>query len=144
VIAEKTCRFESSLATTVDEDGEFAFTAAIPASYVVFYDPTGEAIESWKEIDGVEMILDLEGLLPQNPAASTVDGELYDTFGGGGEITIHEGSELGIIDGKMAIVKGSITSEEYHLTMDFPDSEPITVEIRPGKTTELEFRTWIH
>ncbi len=139
VTAEKTCSLKANLVTEVKEDGSFELTNVPPASYVVLYDPSGKAMPGWKDIDGLEMILNLEGLSGFPSSART---ELFSTFGGGGGITMQEGTSLEFEDGVVVGGDGSIISEKYGLTVDFREGKPIIIQVQPGRTTEVEIRAW--
>lgn len=139
VVGEKTCVLQADLVSISGEDGKFELTEVLPGSYVVLYDPSAKASSSWKEIDGLEMILKLEGLSGFPSSART---ELFSTFGGGGGIRFQKGTTLEFKDGVVVGGDGSIRSEKYGLTMDFHEGKPITIEIQLGKITELEIRAW--
>ena len=139
VVGEKTCVLQADLVSISGEDGELELTEVPPGSYVVFYDPSGKASSGWKEIDGLEMILNLQGLMPIPSADRT---ELFSTFGGEGTIRVQKGLTLGFDENGVFSGDGSIISERYGLTMDFYEGKPITTEVQPGKTTELEIRAW--
>ena len=133
------CVLQADLASISGKDGNFEITEVPPGLYVVFYDPSGKASSGWKDIDGVEMILNLEGLSPFPSPART---ELFSTFGGGGSILLQKATVLAWDEDGVFKGDGSIISEEYDLAMDFHEGKPITVEIELGKTTELEIRAW--
>lgn len=135
VSGEKKCTLKANLVTIVNEDGSFQFTEVPPGSYVIFYDPSGEAISKWKNIDGLEVSVNIEGLSP-NKEAARARAELISTFGGGGKITMTKGSSLEFQGGIVTGGNGSIISHEYGLTMDYREGKPIMFEIQPGKTVE--------
>jgi len=137
-VGEKTCVLQADLVSISGEDGSFALTEVAPGSHVVFYDPSGEASGGWEEIDGSEMILNLEGL---SGFASPARTELFSTFGGGGDILWQKGTSLEFTAGGV-VGDGSIISEKYGLTMDFYEGKPITIEIQPGQITDLEIKAW--
>jgi hypothetical protein len=140
IIAEKKCRLEANLVISVNKDGSFQLTNVPSGRYVIFYNPSGDAVGNWKKIDGKELSLKLEGLSQLQSAARK---ELFSTFGGEGEISIAAGTQLEFsMTSDNVIVKGSgsITSVKYSLTMDFHEGEPISVEIVAGKVTEIDIQ----
>lgn len=141
VVAEQTCMLRADLVSISTEEGSFELTEVPPGSYVVFYNPSAEASSTWEELDGLEMILKLEGLgLSRFPSPART--ELFSTFGGGGSITWQKGTSIGFDDAGVLEGDGSIISEEHGLTMDFHEGKPITVEVQPGETTAIEIRAW--
>jgi hypothetical protein len=139
VVAENTCALRAELASATGREGGFELTEVPPGSYVVFYNPSAEASSRWKELDGLEMILKLEGL---SGFPSPAREELFSTFGGGGSITWQKGTSIGFDDDGALEADGSIISEEHRLIMDFHEAKPITIEVRPGETTSIEIRAW--
>jgi hypothetical protein len=137
VVDEQKCSLKAGLVTTVMEDGCFELVDIPPATYIVFFDPSGKATLSWKEIDGLEMILKLEGLAR---FPGTARDELFSTFGGNGAITIKKGFSLEFKEDGRFGGDGSVISDKYGLTMDFHEGKPIMAEIQPGKITEIEIQ----
>ncbi|OGO04159.1 MAG: hypothetical protein A2Y60_02955 [Chloroflexi bacterium RBG_13_54_9] len=140
VTADKKCSLKANLVTTVNEDGSFEIINIPPGSYVVFYGPSGKASSGWKDIDGLEMILNLDGL--NDPPGSVSFEELKSTFCGGGGMTIKRGTIFEFRGHIVVPMEGGIISEKYGLTMDFPEGKPITVDVQPGKVTQIEIKAW--
>jgi hypothetical protein len=74
VTGELECTLQSDLVAVVGEDGTFELVNVPPGTYVVFYDPSGEAKDSWENIDKLKIDLRWYVL---GPAVSTLDGATY-------------------------------------------------------------------
>lgn len=133
---EKECIVQGSLTASVDKDGVFEVSEVPPGVYVILYDLSGKAKDSWKEIDQLRIAYDIseeylaERMIPFSD-------EFFETFCGGGGLTVHNYS-MSMKDGKVADVEGAFTSVKYGLTMEFHDMKPIMVEAKPGETSSIE------
>lgn len=133
---EKECIVQGSLTASVDKDGVFEVSEVPPGVYVILYDLSGKAKDSWKDIDQLRIAYDIseeylaERMIPFSD-------EFFETFCGGGGLTIHNYS-MSMKDGKVADVEGAFTSVKYGLTMEFHDMKPIMVEAKPGETSSIE------
>jgi len=134
---ERECIVQGGLTASVDKDGVFEMSEVPPGVYVILYDLSGKAKDSWRDIDQLRIAYDIseeylaERMIPFSD-------EFFETFcGGGGGLTIHNYS-MSMKDGKVADVEGAFTSVKYGLTMEFLDMKPIMVEVKPGETSSIE------
>lgn len=136
---ERKCTLEADLIATVEEDGGFELTDIPPVSYVIFYDPSGNARVGWKEINELEISLKIEGVAMPSSSQRT---EFFSTFGGGESIGITPDTSIGFDAEGNIIGEGSFISERYGLTLQFHDGQPLTIQVQRGEITELEIMAW--
>jgi len=133
---EKEYIVQGGLTASVDRDGVFEVSEVPPGVYVILYDPSGKAKDSWKDIDQLRIAYDIseeylaERMIP-------FSNEFFETFCGGGGLTVHNYS-MSMKEGKVADVEGAFTSVKYGLTMEFQDMKPMMVEVKPGETSSIE------
>jgi len=139
VTGESECALQSELSASADANGNFEIAEVPAGSYVIFYDPSGEAKASWQEINGRMISYGLIGKSPMNPQ-SCITKELHETLGGGGAVAVTaQKLTVNFTDGLMTSLKGklTITSKKYGLTIDFNDGKPLTLEVKAGETSDL-------
>lgn len=147
VTGESDCTLQSDLIASVGEDGAFALTDVPAGSYVVFYDPSGEAAEAWQDIDGLKItdytLLDVVGQ-PYEGIGSLITDELYETLRAGDEIWRMRDTAILLSPEQILIsIEGSLAlaSVRYGITIqyeDIEDGEPTMLEVKAGETTNVE------
>lgn len=138
VIQGETCVFRAELSALAKPDGSFRVEQIPLGDYFVFYDPTGTTRETWKDIDGKEMILDLAGLGGIRPAARK---DLVRTFGCGGGITVKKGTVFQFSNGRVVGSDGSVVSEKCGLTLDFHAGQLLRVKVQ-GNVSSVAINAW--
>lgn len=133
------CTVQTELITTADKSGEFSFSSVPTGGYVLLYDSLGEAIHTWKTIDGLNINYSLGRPMRFD---SLMTREFYETFGGSGDIVVKKGTKTEMHDGKITSINGSFTSEKYGFTIDFHEGKPLIIEVIPGKTVKIEINAW--
>lgn len=150
VTGESECTLQSDLIASVGGDGAFALTDVPAGIYVVFYNPSGEAEETWQEIDGLNItnyaLLDVVGkpINQYEGVYSLITNELYDTLLAGDEIKFWY--DLTAISDPERIIESiegclALASAEYGIIMQFEDvgdGEPTMLEVKAGETTNVE------
>jgi hypothetical protein len=137
---ERKCTLQADLIATAEDDGGFELTGISPASYAIFYDPSGDAIAGWKEINGLEISLKIEGVAMFSPSPERT--EFFSTFGGGEGISITPDTSIGFDAEGNVTGEGTFISEKYGLTLQFHDGQPLTIQVQRGEITELEIMAW--
>lgn len=136
---ERKCTLKADLSGAADEDGNFELANTPPGLYAVFYDPSGSARAGWKETNGLEISLKIEGVaLFSGPERV----EFYSSFGGGESIGISPHTSIGFDAEGDVTGDGSFISEKYGLTLQVHDGQPLIVQIQPGEITEVEIMAW--
>lgn len=136
---DRKCTLQADVATTTGDGGLFELSGIPPASYAIFYDPSGDARAGWQEIDGLEISLKIEGAVM---FASPERTEFFSTFAGGETITISPDTSIGFDAEGNVTGEGSVIFDKYGLTLQFRDGQPLVVQVQRGKTTELEIMVW--
>lgn len=133
VAGQGECRLQASLVCTTSQEGSFEFTHVPPGQYVVFYDPTGTALDTWTGIDQLDI-----SYAYGDTCTYFVSEEFWQTFGGGGAIALHTGTSMTCQDGKVTSVTGAFTSHNYRLTAEFRGSGPLMVEVIVGQIATID------
>lgn len=149
ITGESECTLQSDLIASVGGGGAFALTDVPAGSYVVFYDPSGEAAEAWQDIDGLKItdytLLDVVGQ-PYEGIGSLITNELYDTLRAGDEIMFMQDITVMfdyVPEQILTSIEGSLAlaSVRYGITIqyeDIEDGEPTMLEVKAGETTNVE------
>lgn len=132
ITGERECTLQADLAARVGEDGSFELSEVPPGVYVVLYDPSGKAMEGWKEIDQmmINYEIDKRNRIP-------LSDEFHEVFMAGGMLTVHNLS-VTFKEGEVVDFDGAVTSSKHGLTMEFYDLNPIMVDVKPGETSNVE------
>ena len=136
-VTNNMCIFKADYHSIADEDGYFKIHPVPPGSYVLFYGSSDKDFHIWKDIDGSEFYVDVEGFIGRQPARNN----LFSTFGGDGAIRIKKGTTFSVEDGVVS-AEGGVSSEEYDLNMDFHEGRPLSVEIGEDGFTKVEIKAW--
>lgn len=145
VTGEFQCTLQNSLVTTSDNSGNFHFSEVTPGTYVLFYNPSGAANISFTQINNLVLPYKLIGETPFSRNALTK--EFHEAFGDAALLIRYEpqfSMTVGYDDAlqKEVIKKIAGTfeyvSKKYGIVMQFKDGEPITLEVKVGKTTNIK------
>jgi hypothetical protein len=161
-------KFVADLNTSTDNDGFFRLNELPPGQYAVLYGLQDEIKPNWKQLDG-KILEYKEHYFPTSVKNDIIEtfGGAWLVFrvsngqsGGIVEYLTPPGTEARPIRGfpnkytitggdflwsdfenfSLKIEEGALYSELFGLTMEFLSGKPVTVDIIPGKTANIEIR----